>query len=202
MTGGAVYTPSWRERIRPGVQSSAEQLVPLLTDRYRPSTVVDVGCGEGWFCRQFEQGGASRVVGVDGPWTNAAVTVDFDRPPYPDLGRFELAVCLEVAEHVTEDHADEFVVWLVSLAPIVVFSAAVPGQGGEGHVNEQPPGYWAALFASHGYGGSGALRWEVWDDRRICWWYRQNLVVFGDHGLPADGCPYVIHPEMVTWRRR
>ena len=197
-----VYTTRWRDQIRPGVQASADVIVPLLAGRYQPASVVDVGCGEGWWCRRFEQAGVGRVVGVDGPWVAADVTVDLDRPPYPNLGRFDLAVCLEVAEHVAASHADRLVAWLVSLAPIVVFSAAVPGQGGEGHVNEQPPGYWAGLFATHGYGGSGALRQAIWDDDRVSWWYRQNLLVFGDPDLPADGCPHVLHPQMLTWRRR
>lgn len=191
-----VYTSQWRDQIRPGVQASADVIVSVLVGRYRPASVVDVGCGEGWFCRRFEQAGIGRVVGVDGPWTDADITVDFDRPPYPDLGRFDLAVCLEVAEHVDAEHAERFVAWLVSLAPIVAFSAAVPGQGGEGHVNEQPPGYWVEKFAAHGYEGSGALRWEIWDDERVSWWYRQNILVFGDHGLPADDCPSVVHPGM------
>lgn len=196
----SIYTTGWRDQVRAGVQSSAAVVVPMLVDLYQPSRVVDVGCGEGGFGREFRQAGIG-AVGVEGPWIAADVTVDFDRPPYPDLGRFDLALCLEVAEHVDPRCAGEFVAWLASLAPLVVFSAAVPGQGGEGHVNEQPPGYWVGLFAAHDYAGSGQLRQLIWDDQRISWWYRQNLLVFGDHDLIADGCPHLIHPEMVAWRR-
>lgn len=190
-----MYTDRWRDAVRPGVQASAAVLVPLLVDRYQPATVVDVGCGEGWWCREFEAAGVT-AVGMDGPWVADCVHVDFDRPPPASPVVFDLAVCLEVAEHVAPAAAEAFVAWLVSLAPVVVFSAAVPGQGGEGHVNEQPPGYWCDLFADLGYQGSGASRWEIWDDDRISWWYRQNLLVFGDHRLPEDLCPWVIHPEM------
>lgn len=192
-----VYTEGWRAKIRSGVQSSAAVLVPVLVDRYRPAAVVDVGCGEGWFCREFEAAGVT-AVGIDGPWVDDCVQVDFDRPPAESPIVFDVAVCLEVAEHVAPAAADRFVAWLVSLAPVVVFSAAVPGQGGEGHVNEQPPGYWADRFAAYGYRASGALRWAIWDDDRIGWWYRQNLLVFGDHRLAEDGCPHVIHPGMLA----
>lgn len=193
----AIYSEKWRQQVRAGARSSAEVLAPYLAGRYEPARVIDVGCGEGWFCREFEACGV-HAAGVDGPWVDSAITVDFDRPPYPQLGRFDLAVCLEVAEHVEPGAANDFIAWLISLAPVVVFSAAVPGQGGEGHVNEQPPAYWRDLFASHARRGSGALRWAIWDDDRIEPWYRQNLLVFGDPDLVDDGCPHVIHPAM--WR--
>lgn len=187
------YTDKWRAAIRGGVQSSASALVPILHEKFHPQTVIDIGCGEGWFLREFEHLGAT-TTGVDGSWVAGVTHVDLTAPPYPDLGRFELALCLEVAEHVHERHADQLVDWLTDLAPIVVFSAAVPGQGGTGHVNEQPPRYWAEKFAAHSYEGSGALRWQIWDDERVEPWYAQNLLVFGAHDLQRDGCPYVIHP--------
>jgi SAM-dependent methyltransferase len=181
------------------VKSSAAALVPVLHDRYRPSSVIDVGCGEGWFCREFEVLGA-RTVGVDGSWVDGATHVDLATPPYPDLGYFDLALCLEVGEHVDRAHASDLVDWLVGLAPIVVFSAAIPGQGGEGHVNEQRPEWWRDLFHAGGLPITGALRWQVWGDDRIEPWYRQNLLVAGDAGLAEDGCPFVVHPGMWQWK--
>jgi SAM-dependent methyltransferase len=194
-----VYTQRWRTTIRSRVQSSAGALVPILHERYRPATVVDVGCGEGWFVDEFEQLGA-RTVGVDGSWVAGATHVDLTEPPYPDLGAFDLALCLEVAEHIDRVHAQDLVRWLVGLAPVVVFSAAIPGQGGEGHVNEQPPGWWRDRFLAAGRSVSGAFRWQVWDDDRIEPWYRQNLLVAGDSDLAEDGCPFVIHPGMWRWK--
>lgn len=191
-----------RRQIRDGVIASAEALVPILVDEFAPGTVIDVGCGEGWFCREFTERGVT-AVGVDGDdLPNVSHRVDLTEPPYPPLGSFDLAVCLEVAEHVEPRYAPTLVEWLCQLAPVVVFSAAVPGQGGPGHVNEQPPDYWAALFAEHRYEGSGALRDRIWDDRRISWWYRQNLLVFGAHDLPLGGCELREHPEMLAWHGR
>lgn len=65
---------------------------------------------------------------------------------------------------------------LCALAPVVLFSAAAPGQGGLGHVNEQWPAYWVERFERHGYRCSGALRWRFWCDDRVESWYRQNLL--------------------------
>lgn len=196
-----LYSDTWRARVRAGAQRSASALVPLLIDRYQPSTVVDVGAGEGWFSKAFAERGVAATT-VDGPWIDTDITVDFATPPYPTLGPFDLAVCLEVAEHIDAASGDELVAWLCALAPVVAFSAAIPGQGGTGHVNEQPPGYWADRFEAHGRLGSGALRWAVWDNPDVEPWYAQNLLIFGDDDLPVDGCPFVIHPGIWHVYRR
>jgi SAM-dependent methyltransferase len=200
---GHLYTDQWRSVVRQGVRSSANVLVPLIVERFSPRSVIDVGCGEGWFRDAFRDVGVT-AIGVDGPWTSGPDRhVDLSSPPYPDLGRFDVAVCLEVAEHVPHARADALVAWLVSLAPVVVFSAAIPGQGGEGHVNEQWPTYWVERFSVHGFAGSGALRWATWDNDAVCWWYRQNLLVFGSSSsVQPDGCVAVVHPGMWKHHRR
>jgi hypothetical protein len=119
-------------------------------------------------------------------------------------------VSLEVAEHLPESRAASFVADLCRLAPVVLFSAAIPGQGGTGHVNEQWPGYWADLFGARGYSVSGALRWRIWNDCRVCNWYSQNMLVASiEPGLLtelfyhplAEPIP-VVHPILYEARRR
>lgn len=196
-----LYTDRWRRKVRGGARSSASALVPRLRDAFHPATMIDVGAGEGWFGSEFAAHGVAATT-VDGPWIETDVTVDLSTPPYPQLDRYDLAICLEVAEHVPAAHAGDLVEWLAGLAPVVVFSAAIPGQGGTGHVNEQPPGYWADLFAAAGLVGTGQMRARIWGDDRIEPWYRQNLLVFaddravltGEFGEWGDGCPYLVHP--------
>jgi hypothetical protein len=93
--------------------------------------------------------------------------------------RFDLVLSLEVAEHLPPAAADRFVGLLVATAPLVAFSAAAPGQGGTGHLNEQWPRFWADHFAAYGYEAVDCLREEFWQDERVAWWYRQNLLLFG-----------------------
>lgn len=174
--GGVTYTDEWRAEFRESVQSSAAALVPVLIDMFEPSSVFDVGCGEGWFVKEFERLGVN-VWGVDG-FVDNVPHVDLAQPPYPDCGPFDLVLCLEVAEHLPAEVAPALVDWLTRLAPLVAFSAATPGQGGEGHINEQPHGYWVDLFAERGYWPSLAVREAVADDQRISWWYRNNLMSF------------------------
>jgi hypothetical protein len=83
-----------------------------------------------------------------------------------------------VAEHLPPASAPLLVRALTEAAPIVVFSAALPGQGGDGHVNEQLPSYWARLFDDCGYACYSDLRTRIWRNERVEVWYRQNLLCF------------------------
>jgi SAM-dependent methyltransferase len=165
---------------------SATVVVPHIMKLFAPVSVVDVGCGIGTWLRAFVDAGLTQVLGVDGPHVETAslrIAPEQFRPhdlraPLPDLGRFDLAVSVEVAEHLPAASAAGFVADLTRLAAVVVFSAAVPGQGGADHVNEQWPEYWEALFQAHGYVQLDPLRPLVWHAPRVQWWYRQNLFVY------------------------
>ena len=132
--------------------------------------------------------------------------------PLPDAvlyERHDLALSLEVAEHLPEARAASFVGELCELAPVVVFSAAVPGQGGTGHVNEQWAEYWARLFERNGFHVSAALRWRFWNNSSVENWYRQNILVAAsrpqDHPelfeTPLAAVYSVVHPVLYNARR-
>jgi hypothetical protein len=87
-------------------------------------------------------------------------------------------VSLEVAEHLPADAADEFVAGLARFAPVVLFSAAAPYQGGEHHVNEQWPAYWAGRFARHDFLPVDCLRRLIWAHPDVEWWYAQNTFLY------------------------
>lgn len=189
-----MYDERFFDMIREGCQRSARAVVPRFLDRYRPATVVDVGGGEGWWGVEFEAHGCA-VTGVDGPDTRSRLQTfhgrDLAEPFAAHLGGpFDLAVCLEVAEHLPASRADSFVAELCALAPVVLFSAAIPRQGGVGHLNEQWPAYWSERFAACGYRTTGSFRYELWNDPAIENWYRQNILVAVAPGwamLEADG---------------
>jgi hypothetical protein len=174
-----VFSPEMYVAGRAGTRRSAAILAPFLYDLTGPRTVIDVGCGEGWFAREFARLGC-RVIAVDQTAEDAEVDdVSFRHIELPSSldGFYDLALCLEVAEHLPRAAAGALIDVLTAAAPVVAFSAAVPGQGGHGHVNEQWPGYWAAKFRQRGYVVSGALRYGIWHDDRIEPWYRQNLLI-------------------------
>src|SRR5690606_34222821 len=96
--------------------------------------------------------------------------------------KYDMAISLEVAEHLPESAADTFVESLTSHASIILFSAAIPQQGGQYHVNEQWPNYWNEKFKKRGFQAFDILRSEFWNNEHVPWWYRQNMVFFVKQG--------------------
>lgn len=189
---------------------SAREVVPRVLGMMPVTSVCDIGCGVGTWLRAFREHGVADVVGIDGAYVTGDLlqipAADF-RPM--DLRRrislqrsFDLAMSLEVAEHLPENRAESFVADLTRLAPVVLFSAAIPGQGGVDHINEQWQTYWVALFAQCGYTVCDALRPQIWKNRRIAYWYRQNMMFFCNRSalekIPAlAAAPHALRHSLV-----
>jgi SAM-dependent methyltransferase len=98
-------------------------------------------------------------------------------------GPVDLAYCIEVAEHLPPELGDRLVAFVAALGPRVLFTAATPGQGGQGHVNEQPREYWITRFAGHGmtYRPDETARLRAALDRHLDHgrWIADNAMVFG-----------------------
>lgn len=180
------YSQSFYAEQSGGSVTSAEAVVPFLIETFHPQSVVDVGCGVGGWLASFRSKGIVETVGIDGAWVatedllipaDSFVAADLTGPI--DVGRiFDLCLSLEVAEHLDEQYADGFVATLVGLAPVVIFSAAIPGQTGVHHVNEQWQSYWAERFRRHDFVPVDCVRPMFWTDRRVSWWYAQNTVAY------------------------
>jgi SAM-dependent methyltransferase len=181
-----IYTDDYFDDIVDGALRSARRLAPLLLKLITPQSVIDVGCGRGAWLRAFQENGVPAIRGLDGPYqVRDKLLIDPAHFQVADLAqpfevdaRYDLAVCLEVAEHLPLRRARPLVDVLVKAAPLVLFSAAIPGQGGRGHVNEQWPAFWRELFDKHDYRRLDPLRRHVWQEAEIDWWYRQNLFLF------------------------
>ena len=170
---------------------SAQVIVPMVVRLLQPKSVVDVGCGTGEFLLVFRQHGVQDTLGVDGGWINREKLVippaqfhaaDLEKPIKIDRV-FDLAVCLEVAEHLAPEVATTFVEALTSFAPVVLFSAAIPFQEGRHHVNEQWPEYWATLFSRKGFVPIDCFRRFIWNNEDVSFWYAQNMLLYArrDH---------------------
>jgi len=196
------YDESFYQGQQDGSVSSAQIVVPIVLSLFPCHSVVDFGCGVGGWLKEFERNGVADYLGVDGDYVARhllKIPADRFRPidlrNVSDLGRgFDLACSLEVAEHLPEDRAKSFVAALVKAAPVVLFSAAIPLQGGTEHVNEQWQSYWAKLFAEHGYIALDCIRPAIFGDRRVEWWYRQNILVFCLPVKCPPGCTPVAGP--------
>src|SRR4029079_10313289 len=162
---------------------AARIVVPIVLEYAPARSVVDFGCKHGEWLSVFREHGCDRLLGFDQAKRitqgllidEREFTVADLRQPLLLQQRFDLAVCIEVAEHLPESAAAGLVKTLTRVAPIVLFSAALPGQGGHGHLNEQPRGYWDDLFRGDGYTAVDCLRPRIWQNAEVAWWYRQNL---------------------------
>ncbi|MDH5527695.1 MAG: methyltransferase domain-containing protein [Nitrospirota bacterium] len=192
------YDPDFYRYINKGAIASAQRVVESLTRHLPVRSVADFGCGQGAWLSVWKERHKATVTGLDGDYVDrnglliAAdefTPVDLTRPL--DLGRrFDLAQCLEVAEHLPQSAAATLVHTLTRHAPMVMFSAAPPGQGGENHVNEQPYAFWRDLFAQEGFLAFDPIRPAVAGMAEVEPWYRYNILLFVHRdqvaGLPAE----------------
>lgn len=172
------------------VSTSAAALVPVIVELLHPRSVIDVGCANGLWLEAFAQAGVKRLRGIDGPWVPREAlrvreeefrTLDLARCPLPyRLGapeeRFDLLVSFELLEHLPPTRAHALVAAMCAMSDTLLVSAAVPHQGGTGHVNERWPGHWVERFTAQGFVACDFLRPAIWNDERIAPWYRQNVI--------------------------
>lgn len=191
------YSDDFYEGQMTGSLRSAVKYVDFVSTIYRPKSVADLGCGRGTWLKAFKDKGAAKVVGYDGPWNtqnnmvDQAIefhSVDLNKPI--DTGnteRFDLAMSLEVAEHLEASSASNFVDSLTRLSDVVLFSAAFTQQGGTNHINEQPHTYWAQLFALRDYVPYDLFRPLFWGDEEVEFWYQQNIFLYVKKNAPVAG---------------
>jgi hypothetical protein len=193
------YSESFYSYIGSGSHASASVVVPLVKSAVSAQTVLDVGGGNGVWARVWEDNGVKATL-VDGEYVRSPLVEDFqprDLSRPLDLGRrFDLVQSLEVAEHLPETSARDFVGSLVRHGDVVLFSAAVPGQGGEHHVNEQPPEYWRALFAEQGYACFDFLRHRLRGRREVRPWYRYNTLIYANEAGQKRLSPEILATQV------
>ena len=183
-----VYSSEFFDYIDAGSRASAGIVARLLLREMPIGSLLDVGSGHGAWVAEWMCSGVTDVLAIDGDYVNSGqLTIPQDKFRAHDLStplhldrRFDLVQSLEVAEHIAAEHADLFVDNLVRHGDVVLFSAAVPHQGGEHHVNEQPPQYWRERFKARGYDAFDWLRPRIADRREIKAWYRYNSIIYAN----------------------
>lgn len=213
------YDQSFYDDQRDLSRRSAAEVVPLLMGLVDPTSVVDVGCGVGTWLRAFVEHGVRDVCGVEGPHIlGVDLEIDAESLTVADLGTgdlslsrgYDLALCMEVAEHLAGSVAPALVRSLTALAPAVLFGAGVPSQGGDGHVNEQWQQWWSDRFSDEGYEAHDVIRPQIWANPNVAWWYAQNTILYVRRGhpieeriaaVPSPALPLsIVHPAMLLER--
>ena len=200
------------------VMKDASIVVPILIELFQPDSVIDVGCACGEWLSVFIEKGIDNIYGVDGEWIDKRLLripekhyISHDLlEPFNIDKKFDLILCLEVAEHLPIYSSDVLINTLTRLGPVIVFSAAIPYQGGNHHINEQWQSFWADKFRDKGYKVIDCLRELLWD-KPISFWYSQNILIFANEEY-LQNCQTLrsiyernlnkpislVHPEMLT----
>lgn len=217
-----VYDEKFYSNRNEGTQKAADRVLGIIGAKFEGiSSIVDFGCGVGtWLAAAKKTLRASRVLGLDGKWVDTSSlvindqefrSIDFEEGEIVIQEKFDLAISLEVAEHLQEKNGIRLVKLLCSLSDVVLFSAAVPGQGGTMHKNEQWPSYWGGVFNSCDFEILDIIRDEVWNDEDVPFWYKQNMIIAvsrrGIGRLRSDICctpekrvKDYVHPELFLKR--
>lgn len=173
-----LYGPDFFVGRSPTVIASASVVVPMIFDYLVPRSVLDIGCGQAEWLKVFSRW-MDDVAGVDiaAPKLPGVFRHDLTEPL--DMGRdFDLVLCLETGEHLPESAADTLVDSCVRHSDEVVFSAAVLGQEGIGHINCQPHEYWHEKFAARGYQAYDPFRPMLAREPAVSPWYRDNIFLY------------------------
>lgn len=206
-----------REKV---VSQSADEILAIVFDYFKPSSVIDLGCATGIWLQKCKKLGSSKVLGIDGKWVDMSTLQisknefqyqNLAEQPYLAEERYDLAISIEVAEHLPERMGVALVDSLVKASDHILFSAAVEGQGGTGHINEQKQSYWAKQFANQGYVAVDFIRKEIWDNPKVNIIYKQNIILYvkGSICRNSDLEQFIIednysldriHPDLFTLR--
>jgi len=192
-----VYSSGFYDYIDAGSSASAAVVTRLILGEMRVDSLLDVGAGHGAWAAAWLKAGVRDVAAMDGDYVvrdRLAIPSELFIPhdltePFALGRKFDLVQSLEVAEHLPAQRASRFVDDLVAHGDVILFSAAVPNQGGEHHINEQPPEYWRRHFAGHGYAAYDWLRPQLRHDKRVERWYRFNSVIYANEAGAARLSP-------------
>lgn len=195
-----IYNNTFYKNRHNETAKSAAAILAVILDLLKIDSAVDIGCGVGAWLKALREKGVCDIAGIDGSWVPLEHIVipgkfflckNLSEPL--NLNReFSLAICLEVAEHLSPDAGERLVRELTNLAPYILFSAAIPGQTGDGHVNEQWPEYWIAKFKDNGYSFIDCIRPAVWGNKDVLWWYSQNTFLFAKKDAE---CNFPVKPD-------
>jgi cyclopropane fatty-acyl-phospholipid synthase-like methyltransferase len=195
----------------------------IILPIYKPYSILDLGCGSGsWLHTISKEYKISDFLGVDGHWIEENELLipqtNFKAHNLQDVytpdRKYDMAISMEVAEHLDEEFAENFVTSLTNSSDFILFSAAIPYQGGTNHVNEKKQSYWKYIFSKQGYVCLDVIRPRIWDLEGVRTDYKQNTLLYIKKTLLEDPnsplCKFIdlkniknidiVHPELFERR--
>lgn len=205
------YDKKFYENNRVESLKSAKVIVPMILEYDNNiKSVVDVGCGTGTWLSEFANYKINDIFGIDGKWVNTdMLLISKQNFISKDLNerfqlnkKYDLAMSLEVAEHIRAENSDIFIDNLCDLSDTILFSAAIPNQFGETHINCNCQDYWVRKFQDRGYTTIDIIRNRIWDNNDVSYWYKQNIFIFKKNSrlYKKDSIYNIVHPELLQKR--
>lgn len=217
-----LYNDNFYKERHSNTISAATKVLSIFLDflcNDKPTSAIDIGCGVGTWLSILREKGIT-VSGYDGGWVPKKylqikenefreTSLDVDLADRDSAlwksSPVDMLITLEVAEHLAPEAAPQLIDFITTHSKCALFSAAIPGQGGDGHINEQWPSYWANLFFQKRWCLLDVIRSEIWNDETIPFWYRQNCFVavpqenaraaLFDHKILNGKCD-IVHPDL------
>jgi len=171
-------------------------LADIITTHLKPRSVIDWGCGCGYLLEKLLMNGITDIHGIEGskevvpfipesliPFINIADVLLCDSAGY------DLAISIEVGEHLKEKDSAKFVNNICNSADKYIWwSAAQIGQNGTGHINCRPLSWWEKVFEEVGlFEPDWELTYQIKQEM-----LKNNLLVLGYNWL---------HSNLIIWRK-
>jgi 2-polyprenyl-3-methyl-5-hydroxy-6-metoxy-1,4-benzoquinol methylase len=183
-----IYDKRYNDFLDAVASKSTPAMAATIERIFKPNSVIDVGCGAGTLLAQLKQNGL-QVKGLE--YSDAGIArcrekgIDvekFDLETEKGIqGSSDVTVSFEVAEHLPESLADNYIRVISQFSPVVIMSAATIGQRGKDHVNEQPHEYWIEKMGRRGFDYDGQTSEQVrreWAGMGVASWYVNNTMIF------------------------
>jgi SAM-dependent methyltransferase len=157
--------------------------------QYAPKSIIEIGCGNGDLSKLLSREGIA-VTAIDGysaPNFSKDNLITFYKVDlneafavkafFTSLDRkFDVAICMEVAEHLKPEVSEQLIESLTSVSDVIIFSAAVPEQGGDGHINCRNRLFWHNLFEQNKFFLRDTIRSKIRQNPRVGRWYALNTL--------------------------
>lgn len=164
-------------------------IAQAIINEYQPKRVIEFGCGNGELSKALSNAGVE-VTAIDAystPNFTEYENINFyqvdlnDTDAVMDLlkvtsTKFDLSICMEVAEHLNPDISEFLIQSLTSVADVVVFSAAIPEQDGDGHINCRDRYFWHEQFEKNNFYLKDTIRSQIRNNIKVGRWHALNIV--------------------------
>ena len=184
------YSEHFYKSVTSRALTASEVIANTLLQNCNPNSIIDIGAGDGsWIVTLASKSEAKRLIAVDLPGSNfesiknsnktiEVQTIDFEQEMIQNGEPYDLAICVEVIEHISSDRALRLLDWMSENCRAIIFSGATPGQGGTHHINEQSQSYWIGSMSKRGFIPIDNMRPQLINNKKVASYYRNNIFLY------------------------